>query len=122
MSLTRLLLSCHPLALEKLRQTEHRRPKIPRHLRLCRFCQAEIEFPEHALFECIENPDIVNLREALTRSLAMEIPLWETINLLNPLAKLRVLLSIQVTIGSDVPAQARPESRGLGSARGSSGL
>jgi hypothetical protein len=99
MSLTRLLLSCHPLALEKLRQTEHRRPKIPRDLRLCRFCQAEIESPEHALFECIENPEIVYLRDVLTCSLAVEIPLWETINLLNPLAKLCTLLSRRATIG-----------------------
>lgn len=38
-SLTRLILSCHPLALERLRHTEHRRPKIPREKRLCRFCK-----------------------------------------------------------------------------------
>src|ERR1700678_2318674 len=58
-SSTRLLFSCHPLAREKLRQTEFRRPKIPRELRLCRFCRAEIESPEHALFECIENQKLL---------------------------------------------------------------
>jgi exonuclease III len=98
-SLTRLLFSCHPLALEKLRQTEFRRPKIPRELRLCRFCRAEIESPEHALFQCIENPEIINLRNVFATSLANEINIWDTLSLLNPLAKFRTLLSRRDTIG-----------------------
>lgn len=87
------------MALEKLRQTEFRRPKIPRELRLCRFCRAEIESPEHALFECIENPEIINLRNVFATSMANEINIWDTITLLNPLAKFRTLLSRRDTIG-----------------------
>jgi hypothetical protein len=61
-ALTRLLLSSHCLALERLRWVEHRRPRIDRHLRLCCFCKAEIESPEHALLQCTASADLVLLR------------------------------------------------------------
>ena len=51
-ALTRLLLSCHALAIERLRWTEHCRPYITRNWRLCRFCKIAVESPEHALLEC----------------------------------------------------------------------
>lgn len=62
-ALTRLLLSNHCLAVERLRWTEHRRPRIERHLRLCRFCREHIETPEHALFDCDGKASLVTLRE-----------------------------------------------------------
>ncbi|KAJ7028809.1 hypothetical protein C8F04DRAFT_902166, partial [Mycena alexandri] len=57
-ALTRLLLSSHGLALERLRWVELRRPRIDRNLRVCRFCKAEIESPEHAMLECDAQPDL----------------------------------------------------------------
>ncbi|KAJ6506240.1 hypothetical protein C8R47DRAFT_930663, partial [Mycena vitilis] len=62
-ALTRLLLSSHCLALERLRWVESRRPRIDRNLRVCRFCKAEIESPEHALLECTAEADLVALRD-----------------------------------------------------------
>ncbi|KAF8879476.1 hypothetical protein BD779DRAFT_1649417, partial [Infundibulicybe gibba] len=61
-ALTRLVLSSHCLALERLRWTEHRRPSVEPHLRRCRFCQIAIESPEHALLECTANADLDTLR------------------------------------------------------------
>ncbi|KAF8872278.1 hypothetical protein BD779DRAFT_1452936, partial [Infundibulicybe gibba] len=57
-ALTRLVLSSHCLALERLRWTEHCRPSVEPHLRWCRFCQIAIESPEHALLECTANADL----------------------------------------------------------------
>jgi exonuclease III len=92
-SLTRLILSCHQLALEKLRHTEHRRPKIPRDRRICRFCKCAVESPEHALLECEANLEINALRTVFTEKLAEEVPDWGLIQALNPLSKLRILIN-----------------------------
>jgi hypothetical protein len=83
--LTRLLLSCHPLALERLRYPEHRRAQVQRSLRLCRFCQEHIESPEHALFECIACQEINDLRSCFYSILERELALWPVIVLLNPI-------------------------------------
>ena len=48
------------LAIERLRW---RRPPIPRSERLCRFCKLKIESPEHALLDCKDNADLVNIRK-----------------------------------------------------------
>ncbi|KAF8180522.1 hypothetical protein K438DRAFT_1460333, partial [Mycena galopus ATCC 62051] len=61
-ALTQLLLSSHCLALERLRWVEFRCPRIDRDLRVCRFCKAEIESPEHALLECTAELELVRLR------------------------------------------------------------
>ncbi|KAJ7462865.1 hypothetical protein FB451DRAFT_1180506 [Mycena latifolia] len=67
-ALTHLLLSSHCLALERLRWVELRRRRIDRILRVCPFCKARIESPEHALLECTENAELVVLRnDFLTR-------------------------------------------------------
>ncbi|KAJ6449896.1 hypothetical protein C8R45DRAFT_751526, partial [Mycena sanguinolenta] len=47
----------------RLRWVEFRRPKIPRDLRVCRFCKAEIESPEHALLECTAELQLVQMRQ-----------------------------------------------------------
>jgi hypothetical protein len=59
-AITHILLSCHSLAIERLRW---RRPIIPRSERLCRFCKQKIETPEHALLDCKSNAELVNIRE-----------------------------------------------------------
>lgn len=61
-SITRLLLSGHRLALERLRWTEHRQPRIETIHRKCCFCETEIESPEHALLDCTANLSLVELR------------------------------------------------------------
>ena len=73
-AITQIVLSCHSLAIEKLRW---RRPLIPRAERLCRFCKLKVETPEHALLECESNIDLVNVRssfeadiEGMTRDLS----------------------------------------------------
>ncbi|PPQ83377.1 hypothetical protein CVT26_012753 [Gymnopilus dilepis] len=98
-SLTRLILSCHPLALERLRHTEHRRPKIPRDMRLCRFCKVHIESPEHALLECAGNEDIMALRTEFTNKLEYELPQWDLVKNLDPVNRLRTLIAERDTIG-----------------------
>lgn len=46
--LTKFILSDHDLAVERLRWYN-----IPRHLRLCRMCQSEVETHEHVMFGCL---------------------------------------------------------------------
>ncbi|KAJ6483349.1 hypothetical protein C8R45DRAFT_830461 [Mycena sanguinolenta] len=69
-----LLLSSHCLALERLRWVEFRRPVIPRDLRVCRFCKAEIESPEHALLECTAELQLVKMREDFLRRMRNGLP------------------------------------------------
>lgn len=45
----KLMLSDHELAIEAFRRV---RPKVDRHLRVCRLCGTEVETPEHILFSC----------------------------------------------------------------------
>ncbi|KAH6901055.1 hypothetical protein BKA70DRAFT_1114942, partial [Coprinopsis sp. MPI-PUGE-AT-0042] len=56
-ALTRYMLSSHQLAVEALRWVDHARPKINRQWRLCRFCRAKVETPEHAVLECKGDPE-----------------------------------------------------------------
>ena|ERR1700734_3073305 len=67
-AITHIVLSCHSLAVERLRW---RRPKPPRADRLCRFCKQEIETPEHALLECESNTEIMNTREKFAVDIAL---------------------------------------------------
>ena len=55
-----MLLSDHPLALERGRWAERDRSVIPTNQRLCRFCREEVESPEHALFECTRSWELLN--------------------------------------------------------------
>ncbi|PBK78454.1 hypothetical protein ARMSODRAFT_1030463, partial [Armillaria solidipes] len=48
-ALTRVLLSNHLLALERMRWSEYGKPKVQRDHRKCRFCRTVVESPEHAL-------------------------------------------------------------------------
>ena len=73
-ALTRLLLSSHCLALERLRWVELRPPRIDRSLRVCRFCKAEIESPEHALLECTAEPQLLMLRADFISRRKKDIP------------------------------------------------
>ncbi|KAJ7186300.1 hypothetical protein GGX14DRAFT_374880, partial [Mycena pura] len=61
-AMTCLLLGDDNLSVERLRYATHYRESIPRELRLCRFCRGGIEDEVHALFNCIGNPSLVQLR------------------------------------------------------------
>jgi len=65
-ALTRLILSDHKLAIERLRWCT---PSIPREDRLCRFCTSKPETPEHVLLECTAQNDICALRNIFTETL-----------------------------------------------------
>jgi hypothetical protein len=73
-ALTRLLLSSHPLAVERLRWSEHRRPRVTRNWRLCRFCKIAIESPEHALLECAGSNELCTLRDDFMVKVYTDIP------------------------------------------------
>ena len=70
-AITHIVLSCHSLAVERLRW---HRPMIPRSERLCRFCKQEVETPGHALLECKSNSEILNIREKFTMDIALINP------------------------------------------------
>ncbi|KAJ7728190.1 hypothetical protein B0H16DRAFT_1331097, partial [Mycena metata] len=53
-ALTRMVLSCHSLAVERRRWKERRKPVVPREWRLCRFCRTDVEDPPHAM-SCATN-------------------------------------------------------------------
>lgn len=67
---TRILLSCHTLAVERLRWATRARPQsVPRDERLCRLCVEEgimaVEDEVHALLRCTSNARLVELREKM---------------------------------------------------------
>ncbi|KAJ7176475.1 hypothetical protein C8R46DRAFT_834544, partial [Mycena filopes] len=62
-ALTRLLVSQHPLAVERMRyKSRYHRVEVPRDLRRCRFRCNEVETVEHALFFCKKSEDLVSCR------------------------------------------------------------
>ncbi|KAJ6467074.1 hypothetical protein C8R47DRAFT_990571 [Mycena vitilis] len=73
-ALTSIMLSTHQLALEKLRYTDHALQPVPRHERLCRFCMAMVETPEHALLECQASPTVLNLRNTFWEKFLRTVP------------------------------------------------
>ncbi|KAJ7939072.1 hypothetical protein B0H13DRAFT_1587291 [Mycena leptocephala] len=96
--ITRLLLSSHCLALERLRWVELRRPRIDRNLRVCRFCKAEIESPEHAHLECTAHADLVALREDFLSRMRKDIPRLPTIDSMPSVKFLTHLIAYRQTI------------------------
>lgn len=61
-ALAGLILSNHPLAIERLRW---RNVVPPREQRLCRLCKGAVETPEHALLECPHQETTTKRREWL---------------------------------------------------------
>jgi hypothetical protein len=62
LSLTRLLLGDHALAIEALRRSERGRSAVAQSRRLCRFCRTAVETEMHALFECTSSAALAALR------------------------------------------------------------
>ncbi|KAJ7747772.1 hypothetical protein B0H16DRAFT_1850237, partial [Mycena metata] len=69
-----LLLSTHQLAVEVLRYVDHAYQPVERSDRLCRFCKAEVETPEHALITCKSSDALVQLRTIFLSRLFQDAP------------------------------------------------
>ncbi|KAK7033103.1 hypothetical protein R3P38DRAFT_2920710 [Favolaschia claudopus] len=72
--MTRLLLGDHNLSVERLRYPSRYRSAVPRDLRLCRFCRAEVEDEAHALLDCDAHARLRDLREELMQVAAKVDP------------------------------------------------
>ena len=73
-ALTSILLSTHQLAVEILRYVNHAHEQVPRENRLCRFCKAEIETPEHAMITCTSLVALTDLRRIFLEQLFLKCP------------------------------------------------
>ena len=71
-ALTRLLTSCHALAVNSLRWDPLRRRDVPRELRVCRFCHSQPEDECHAMLYCVGSQALTQ-RRGLFFSDAQEI-------------------------------------------------
>ncbi|KAJ7254439.1 hypothetical protein C8J57DRAFT_956668, partial [Mycena rebaudengoi] len=61
-ALTRMVLSCHSLAIERRRWRERGKPVVPQEWSLCRFCYTCVEDAAHAMFIC-DHPELMQIRE-----------------------------------------------------------
>ncbi|KZV91024.1 hypothetical protein EXIGLDRAFT_616178 [Exidia glandulosa HHB12029] len=98
-ALTRLLLSCHTLAVERLRWVERYRDYVPYAERTCRLCKTEVETPEHVLLVCPADDDITSLRGTYLERMAEvhdALPEWMADG--DATAYLRHLLSLDISI------------------------
>jgi hypothetical protein len=98
-ALTRLLLSQHPLAVERMRyKSRYHQVHIPREHRLCRFACNHVESVEHALFHCTAKLDIVEKRGQFVENLALKEPRLRTITPSNGTLLLRALIFRRDTV------------------------
>ncbi|KAJ7170256.1 hypothetical protein C8R43DRAFT_875940, partial [Mycena crocata] len=79
-AITRLLLSQHNLAVERLRHSARRKEPVPRHLRLCRFGCNKLESVEHALLLCTRSLDLVQKRSRFIAAVSSKVPSIQTVN------------------------------------------
>ncbi|KAF5339991.1 hypothetical protein D9611_012378 [Ephemerocybe angulata] len=68
-AVTRVLTSNHWYAIESLRYTKN---PVPVEMRKCRLCRTLIETPEHALFECANDPGLITLRREFVNKLILQ--------------------------------------------------
>lgn len=98
-TLTKLICSDHPLAIERLWWLG-----IPRHTRFCRLCGLDVESPEHALFACPELQDsLLRRREDLSRSILNELALQTLVHVLD-INKLLICLEVPSLWKSSLPS------------------
>jgi hypothetical protein len=85
--------------LEKLRYTDHELQPIPRAERLCHFCIAEVESPEHALLECQACPQVGDLRNVFLEKLLRTVPkMQRKIVDLDSISQLKAMIYERATI------------------------
>jgi hypothetical protein len=98
-ALTSIMLSTHLLALERLRYVDHAHQRVPRQQRICRFCMAAVESPEHALIECRTSPTVCNLRADFLDKLFRTVPkLHDTMAKLTSVEFLKAMVYERATI------------------------
>lgn len=104
MAVIRLLAGEHQFASEILRRKTRYRDAIPYDQRLCRFCPAAVETPEHVLLVCMGCPEIVVLRNMFLSKMRVAHPTLRHCNLSNALHWLKLLLFGQRSTIADVSA------------------
>lgn len=114
-ALTRLVTSCHVLAVNCFRWDPVRRKEIPRNLRLCRFCHDETEDECHAMLYCVGNGALTVRRGVFFSDAHQVVPgIRTTVLNLPPPDSLRVLVReervVRVLASSHVAAPQRPLS------------
>ncbi|EJD33631.1 hypothetical protein AURDEDRAFT_32692, partial [Auricularia subglabra TFB-10046 SS5] len=93
-ALTRLLLSTHELAIERLRWQG-----VARGERLCRLCHASVEHPVHALFQCTGRACLAELRGDFVAEIGrVDEPLSRFLEGRTDLARIRILASHEATL------------------------
>ncbi|KAF8057021.1 hypothetical protein FPV67DRAFT_1430995 [Lyophyllum atratum] len=95
-ALTHMVLSCHALAMERLRWSERRRPPIPPEFRFCRFCREGLEDVVHALLLCPHLP-VQALRAAFFLQVETSLPRFRA-RYPDPYILIRELLAQRATI------------------------
>jgi hypothetical protein len=73
-ALTRLMLSDHGLAVERLRRAERGRPPVPRERRVCRLCRDGVEDEIHAMLVCDGDVELTRLRGEFMAKTEQEVP------------------------------------------------
>ncbi|KAJ6601904.1 hypothetical protein DFH09DRAFT_900274, partial [Mycena vulgaris] len=91
-ALTRLLVSQHPLAVERMRYKQrYHREHVPRDERRCRFGCNSVETVEHTLFFCSGTPRLEEQRETFLEAMRVKEPRvlsifpWNATNILKSL-------------------------------------
>lgn len=97
-ALTRMILSDHCLAIERLRWADRYHPRVPRDQRFCRFCRTCIESVEHALFFCVENNMLRVLRAQFVVDLNKKWPGFGWVLPSNAVARLKLLVMNRETV------------------------
>ncbi|KAJ7724995.1 hypothetical protein DFH07DRAFT_1003465, partial [Mycena maculata] len=99
-ALTRLLVSQHPLAVERMRYKQRRhRVIVPHDERLCRFGCNHVETVEHALFFCSQaGEELLQYRRAYTTAMQMTDPQVATVAPWNATNVLRSLIFRRETV------------------------
>ncbi|CAK5267463.1 unnamed protein product [Mycena citricolor] len=98
-TLTRLLLSSHSLAIERLRWTDARRPRIDPSERKCRLCRNAPETPEHVLLICDGDVSLIQLRNTLMTKFKLDVPAMPPLESMPEIEFLRRMLFHRETIG-----------------------
>ncbi|KAJ6450210.1 hypothetical protein C8R47DRAFT_998968 [Mycena vitilis] len=98
-ALTRLLVSQHPLAVERMRYKQrYHREDVPRHCRLCRFGCGVVETVEHALFFCTGTVELAECRGMFIDTVRDMEPRVLTVTPLNGTEILRALVFRRDTV------------------------
>ncbi|KAK7017586.1 hypothetical protein R3P38DRAFT_3559424 [Favolaschia claudopus] len=98
-ALTRLVLSQHPLAVERLRyKKRYHTQSVPRELRKCRFGCDAVEDAEHAMFFCEHSAMLLERRKNFSSKVSGHVPAVLRISSSTATAVLKALVFNRVTV------------------------